>query len=154
MGLSPDDIQSISEANTGFRMVSVTLWKATAVDCTACDFDPLTSASVVLNCSTCNGLGKTITYARQTCMVRPDYNRIEWGQSDSGEVRFVTVKMNVASGDKALFKSVRDNEFSFLVLDSYELKPSAMWPTLVADEWIVICESVNTERWLRQRNDV
>jgi len=151
MGLSVDDILAISDVNTGFRTSRVTLCHASGTDCPTCGYSDLTRSSVRLDCPTCHGLGKTLTYTQQICLVRPNYKNLEWEQLDSGMVQIATVVMNVAKGDINAFKKARDTKESYLILDGYALKPIVWYPTLIGDEYMVTCQAINIEQWHRTR---
>jgi predicted RNA-binding Zn-ribbon protein involved in translation (DUF1610 family) len=151
MGLLADDIIAITDLNTGFRTKQAELRHATATACTTCTFDTLTHSAVRLDCPECSGLGKTLTYASQICMVRTDFENVAWEQADSGETLNLTVTLHVGLADIQAFKHIRDNEFSFMVLEGYDMKVITLWPTMVSDEYVIVCQGINVERFLQGR---
>lgn len=151
MGLSPQDILTISQTNAAFRFQPVTIWHATTIPCPTCAYDKASHAAVFLDCATCHGYGKVISYAQEPHFVRVGQVNADWHYTGIGETESGAITLQVGAGEHVSFRKARDTEESFVQVYNFNVKPLAMWPSILGDEWVLRCEAVNIERWMQSR---
>jgi ribosomal protein L37AE/L43A len=97
-------------------------------DCTVCGFDAVTRSAKDISCTTCNGTGRTETWATATIRARAswtDVGRPRFGGAvtteDIGDA-WITVRL----AHKTLMEDVRDSENAYVLLDGRRLRVTSV----------------------------
>lgn len=140
--------REIESLNMNDRIVA---WIPSYTECTAegCGFDPISRSAKNISCTTCNGTGRTATWAKSylncraawTDVGRPRYG----GFVTTEELGDATVETRIVH--KKLLEDVRDGEAAYVEIDGRHLRVMSVDANRVEGKTTVVarCEIIRDD---------